>query len=342
MAYGTIRQRVSIVVPTYNEQEAIVEVVRDVERVMAATPHWYEILVVNDGSTDHTAQVLAAFEGAPHLRVIHHAGNRGAGAACTTGVLHAQGDLIAMTDGDASYPAEALSRLIALMSNYDMSVGARIRETGTLPFLRIPAKWVLRQLASLIVGQRIPDLNSGLRVMRKDVTVKFLDLLPDSHSWVSTITLAFLTNGYAVAYVPIEYYTRRGRSSFHPVQDTAHYLNTIHRTILQFRPLRVFMPLTASVLSLGVGRWLFHAWMGQGIPLSDGVVIVIGLVIGSMALTRHVTLRHSRARYIKPSAGDDATPSGITVLHEPPIVRRVKPDKACGAETQPCVVTVDS
>ena len=112
----------------------------------------------------------------------------------------------------------------------DMVIGARRAEAGTVRWLRTPAKHLLRRLAEFMTGSRIPDLNSGLRAQRRDATLRFLPILPTSHSWVSTITIAFLSSGYVVRWMPIDYYPRVGSSTFHPVRDTYNYLSLIVRS----------------------------------------------------------------------------------------------------------------
>jgi glycosyltransferase involved in cell wall biosynthesis len=237
---------VSVIIPVYNEEQAIGDDLDVIIRTMEASDYDYEIIVVDDGSTDRSAEIVRERS---QVRLIQHPYNRGTGAARTTGIKEARGDVIAMTDGDGTYPNQDIPRLLGYMDHYDMVVGARTRESGTAKWLRSPVKHLIRLLASYLVGMRIPDLNSGFRVFSKDVAQRYLSILPRTHSWVSTITIAFLSDGHTVKYAPIDYYPRKGRSSFRPIADTYNYLSLVARTVMYFEPLKVFLPV-ASVLGV--------------------------------------------------------------------------------------------
>lgn len=306
---------VSVTLPVYNEEAALRDVLEEVDRVMRHAGLPYELVVVDDGSTDRTPQILDELEvKLPRLVVVRHARNRGEGAAQKTGILHASGSIIATIDADRTYPAQDIPLLARLVPGYDMAVGARRREAGTLRWLRAPAKWALVKLASFIVEQPIPDLNSGLRAFKREAALKFFGILPDGHSWSSTITLAFLSNGYAVAYVPIEYYSRKGKSSFHPVRDTLNYFKLINRTVMYFRPLRFFAPLTLALLMLGVVRFLYDALVRHHVPESDTMIILTAITIGAVSVTADLVLKLNRVQFIKAQPGGPLESSGVTIL----------------------------
>lgn len=242
---------VSIVIPVYNEEQAIGDDLDLIIKTMEATNYDYEIIVVDDGSTDSSADIARQRS---QVRLIRHPYNRGTGAARTTGVEQAKGDVIVMTDGDGTYPNQDIPRLLGYMDEYDMVVGARRRESGTLRWLRSPVKHLIRLLASYLVGIRIPDLNSGFRAFKKDLARKYLSILPRTHSWVSTITIAFLSDGHTVKHVPIDYYPRKGRSTFRPVADTYNYLSLVARTIMYFDPLKVLLPVALLLGTVAVAK----------------------------------------------------------------------------------------
>ena len=239
---------VSIVIPVFNEEEAIGDDLDLVIQTMEATDYDYEIIVVDDGSTDRSAEIVRQ---RTKVNLVEHPYNRGVGAARTTGIKHAKGDVVVMTDGDGTYPNQDIPRLLAHMDEYDMVVGARTEETGRARWLRAPTKLFIRMLASYLVGIRIPDLNSGFRAFRRDVALKFLNILPATHSWVGTITIAMLSDHYTVGYIPIHYYRRKGKSKFHPISDTYNYLTLVVRTVMYFNPLKVFLPLSLMLLLVG-------------------------------------------------------------------------------------------
>ena len=306
---------VSVVIPVFNEEAAVREVLTEIDGVLRGSGLSYEIVAVDDGSCDRTPQILQETAAVlPSLKVVRHARNRGEGAAQKTGILHASGTTIVTIDGDGTYPSQEIPRLARLIPQYDMAVGARVREMGTLRWLRAPAKWAIVKLASFIVEQPIPDLNSGLRAFKRAAALKFFGILPEGHSWSSTITLAFLSNGYSIAYTPIEYYPRKGRSSFHPVRDTLNYIKLINRTIMYFRPLRFFAPLTTALLALGVGRFLYHALVPHHVPQSDTMIILSAITIGAVSVTADLVLKLNRVNFIKIEPGGPVEHVGATVF----------------------------
>ena len=247
-------EKVSVVVPVYNEEEAIAGDLRTIIKAMDESGRDYEVIVVNDASTDNTAEVVAQF---PDVQLITHRQNRGGGFSRNTGIKASTGDVFVVTDGDATYPNQDIPRLLDTMEaeDLDMVVGARKKESGTLKFIRGPVKWFIRKLAEVMSGFKIPYLNSGLRAIRRDVFMRYMEILPWGHSWVSTITLAMLAGGYQVDFVEIDYYPRKGQSTFHPIKDTSSYLTLVIRTVTWFNPLKVFMPV-AIILGI-LGTWWF-------------------------------------------------------------------------------------
>ncbi|HQO34941.1 MAG TPA: glycosyltransferase family 2 protein, partial [bacterium] len=213
------RPEVSIVIPCYNEEEAIGKVIDDIRAAMEADPHTYEILVVDDRSADRTVEVARG----KGIAVIRRPINGGSGATRKTGILEARGEIIVMLDGDGTYNAPDIPALLKEMPEFDQVNGARTSEEGTLKFLRVPAKWFIRRLAIYLSGTHIPDLNTGLKAFKRDIMLKYLWVIPDGFSCVTTMTLAFLCNGYAVKWVPTTYHKRIGKSKFHPIKDTSKY-----------------------------------------------------------------------------------------------------------------------
>ena len=208
---------VSIAIPVYNEQKALGAVLQEVIDVLAPLDISYEIIVVDDGSSDDSCEVCRSFS---QVRLVRHETNRGTGAARTSGVRAARGELVIMTDADGTYPAAAIPQMIEELETCDMVVGARQREMGTFKLLRSATKEFIRRLACYLTRTQIPDLNSGLRGMKRELVLRYLHILPTTHSWVSTITMAFLSDGLVVRWIPISYHKRIGRSTFHPITDT--------------------------------------------------------------------------------------------------------------------------
>jgi len=280
--------KLSVVIPAYQEEKAIGEVLSGVIDTLKGQDFSWEIIVVDDASEDDTARIVESF---PEVRLIRHPYNMGGGQARNTGIRAASGDVVVITDGDGTYPVQDIPRLVQELEGCDMVVGARIREAGSLKFLRVPAKFFIRKLAEFISGSRIPDLNSGMRAFKREAALPYLHMLPHGHSWVSTITLAFLNNGHAVKYVPIDYYPRKGKSTFHPIRDTWSYIMTIFRTMAWFNPLKIFLPLAALLLITGFGkliadvlRYDWHVTSSTVVLLLGGLqVFVLGLIADMIA-----------------------------------------------------------
>ena len=158
------------------------------------------------------------------------------------------------TDADLTYPNERIPELVKELERCDQVVGARTSEQGSAKVARVPAKWLIRRLASYLVEKPIPDLNSGLRAFRADVGRQYLHLLPAGFSCVTTMTMTFLANGYSVKYIPIEYAPRAGRSKFHWWSDTRRYLIQVVRMVLSYNPLRVFLPVATMLMVIATAK----------------------------------------------------------------------------------------
>jgi glycosyltransferase involved in cell wall biosynthesis len=244
---------VTVVIPAYNEAAHVAGQVRDVDRVMRQTGWEYEIIVVDDGSRDGTAE--AASESGVG-RVVRRAHNRGYGAALKLGIQLARHEWILITDADGTYPVEAIPSLLAAAPANAMVVGARTGETVRVPFARRPAKWFLNRLASYLAGRHLPDINSGLRLMRKSLVQRYQHLLPDGFSFTTTITLSAACNAHPLEYVPIDYHARLGESKIRP-RHAYDFTLLIVRTIVFFNPLKVFLPLGAVMAIAGAAKFAY-------------------------------------------------------------------------------------
>lgn len=277
-------EAVSVVIPAYNEEGAIGDVLNTLHGVMDGCGLEHEIIIVDDGSQDETAAIARRCPGAT---VLQHRHNRGYGAALKTGIRHARHSLICITDADGTYPNERIPELTGRLCEgaYDMVVGARVGSNVSIPFIRRPAKWALGRLANYVAGESIPDLNSGLRVFRRDVALRFAGILPDAFSFTTTITLAMITNRYLVDYVPIDYFARVGRSKIRPVQDTVNFVSLVWRIALYFAPLKFFLPASAFLFSIAI-VWAFftHLVLGQLADVSTLVIVMTAFQIGAIGM----------------------------------------------------------
>jgi len=233
----------SIVIPAYNEECGIGQTLDELKSVLASQAMTYEIIVVDDASTDQTAHI-ARQKG---VQLISHKKNRGYGASIKTGVRKAMHETILITDADGTYPAKAIPEIMEQMKEADMVVGARVGKQVSIPLIRRPAKWFITKLANMLSNAKIPDLNSGLRAMKKELFHQFIRILPDGFSLTTTITIALHSSHYRVQYIPISYLKRQGKSKIRPIQDTLNFILLILRTILLFYPLKIFFPVSVCL-----------------------------------------------------------------------------------------------
>jgi len=270
-----LAEPVSIIIPAHNEEQGIGSVLDGISSAMESAGIEYEIIVVNDGSSDGTSQAAAAHGGA---RVIDLDMNLGYGAAIKQGLQSTRHELVAITDADGTYPPEALPGLVRAMDGCDMVVGARTGDNVAMPLVRRPAKWALTTLANYLTSAKIPDLNSGMRVMRKTAIKRFMNILPQGFSFTTTITLAMLGNDYRVRFEPIDYHPRTGKSKIRPIADTLNFLTIIIRTIMYFNPLKIFIPISAILFLMSLALLLYSGFV-LGRVMDVTVIIMVSLAI---------------------------------------------------------------
>jgi glycosyltransferase involved in cell wall biosynthesis len=278
----------SIVIPAYNEENGIGPVLEELSATLDSLDLSMpvEVIIVNDGSDDATAEAIEPHIGG-RIRLLNHSQNRGYGASLKTGIRRAEYPWILITDADGTYPNEFIPDVLAHRDINEMVVGARTGEKAHIPLIRRPPKWALRKLASTLSNQNIPDLNSGFRLMKKDIVEKYFNILPNGFSFTTTITLAMFSAGYGVRYVPINYNRREGKSKIRPIADTLNFVKLIVRTIIYFDPLRVFIPVAfafflASVL-VGFGSFFY---LGNLMDVTTVVLFITSvqfLAIGMLA-----------------------------------------------------------
>ena len=297
----------TVVLPCFNEQDHVLAELQRITTALDASGLSYEILAIDDASTDNTLAVLReAALTMPSVQVLAFRRNGGSGTARRIGTMRARGEIVVWTDADMTYPNERIPELIQILltdPSYDQVVGARLTEEGTHKWLRVPAKWLIRKIAERLSNQKIPDLNSGLRAFRRSVSLPYLRLLPPGFSCVTTITLSFLQNQHDIRYVQIDYAKRAGTSKFHFVRDAYRYILQVLRMIMYFDPLKVLMPLALWLIGIGfvkaVVDMVRHPFY---FPANTVLLLMAGLLIGSMALLADLIVR---------SRGDSALDPGV-------------------------------
>lgn len=288
---------VTIVLPCYNEQDHVIDEVERICAAMDASGYTYELLAVDDCSTDQTlARLQEAAPRFPNMRIRAFHRNGGSGTVRRIGSQEARGEIVVWTDADMSYPNERIPELVQILEKdqtIDQVVGARTSEEGSHKFLRVPAKWFIRKVAERLAGQKIPDLNSGLRAFRKSVAKPYLRLLPPGFSCVTTITLAFMSNQHDVYYLPIEYSKRAGKSKFNFVSDAYRYILQVLRMIMYFNPLKVLMPPALWLVGIGLVKGVYDMISHLAFYLTSNTVVTFlsGMLIGAVALLADLIVR---------------------------------------------------
>ena len=290
----------SLLIPVYNEPESIEATLKSAQDVLITLGEDYEIIVINDGSTDNTGEILSKID-IPHCKVIRHPRNLGYGASMKTGIRHSVGDYIGTTDADSTYPIEQIKPMLMEMRSKeaDMIVGARTKKGVQIPLIRRPAKAVVNTLANILVGMKIPDLNSGLRIFKRDMAERYMHLYPQGFSFTMTITLAALTNHHIVEYYPIDYFKRQGTSSMssglNGVKHFVNFINLIIRIVMYFRPLRFFMWPSALLMLSGIALMYHTITIDNNISDAGLLLLMSGLQIGLFGFLADIIVRHRQS-----------------------------------------------
>jgi glycosyltransferase involved in cell wall biosynthesis len=271
---GYFMNELSIVIPVYNEENAILDTIDQIDSIMSKSRIKYEIIIVNDGSTDNSANIMMEHSG--NFKLINHEVNRGYGASLKTGINSSKYDIIAITDADSTYPNEKIPELFDYIKNYNMVVGKR--SFKKLPNITKPAKWVITKLANYLAGYKIPDINSGLRLFHKADAVRFFNIISDGFSFTTTITLSMITNGLRVKYVPIDYMVREGKSKIRPIYDTLNFIQLIIKTVLYFNPLKIFIPVSFVLFLMSAFVLIFSYFALPRVLDTSAVVLFIASI----------------------------------------------------------------
>ncbi len=287
--------QVSIILPAKNEAEGIGAIIGRICRVMDPLGVRYEIIVVDDGSSDETAQ-KAHEAGAT---VLCHPYNIGNGAAIKTGIRYAKGSAVVMLDADGQHPPEHIPRMLKMLEKYHMVVGAR-GAGSEASMHRSLANRIYNRLASYICGRKIEDLTSGFRAIRNGAAKEFVPLLPNTFSYPTTITLATVRSGYSLAYLPIKSPRRIGnsKSKIKIFRDGFRFFLIIFKITTLFSPMKIFLPASAFTFLTGVGYGLFKIFMldGRYGPTSQMLIVFSVLMFLMGLISEQITqLRFDRS-----------------------------------------------
>ena len=267
--------KVSIIIPVYNEENSLAQVIAELKNKVDSLSIEYEIIVINDGSTDQTKNILEKIEG---IKLIDHPYNKGYGASLKTGVKNAEFDWLLSFDGDGQHKPEYIEEFLRHADQYDMVIGARQGYQG--PLWRQPGKKLIHLIANYLADRKIPDLNCGFRLLKKKYFSRYEHLFPSGFSLSTTSTLAFFKEGLNIKYVPVTINKRVGKSSL-KTSDGFKTIMLVVRLIMLFSPLRIFIPLAFFGFCVSF-VWMIHDLIIYHFSLiskSSGFIFVASLLI---------------------------------------------------------------
>lgn len=282
------KDTLSVIIPVYNEEKAIQEVFSQLHALLDTLAISYEIIAVNDCSSDGSLDILKKIQ---PIVLLHNPYNLGYGASLKRGLRQAKGNWVLIIDSDGSYPIENIPDLLQYANDYDMVVGNRNQGADVLG--RAPAKWILKKLAGFLTGHKIPDLNSGMRIFRKDLAMEFFGLYPSRFSFTTTITLAFFDHDYTVKYVSIPYHKRVGKSSIRP-WHFFDFLGLIFKLILYFRPLKMLIIPILLIFAIGFTKGILDIHGTGKIGNFELVLVLSSFQIFVMALILEIFNKKNR------------------------------------------------
>jgi len=263
----------SIVVPIYNEEKAIQGFLNKLKDVLKNVKIRHEIITVDDASSDKTYEKIKKVKG---VRVVRHPYNKGYGASLKTGTRKSKGKYVLFIDGDGEHDPKNIPKLIKHRKTYDMVVGAR-QFRSSVP--RAIAKKIITGFANYVSEVKIPDLNCGFRLVKRDILMDYLDSLPNRFSFTSTITMIFIKSGYSIKYVPVNVLKRKGKSKINPIKDFINFLVLVMKTSLIFSPLRVFLPVSILFFVLGMGYLVYYIVLYSDVPDSAIFLLTTSIII---------------------------------------------------------------
>jgi glycosyltransferase involved in cell wall biosynthesis len=263
----------SIVVPVYNEEKAAVYFLKELKKVLKTMKISHEVIVVDDASSDRTYERIKKVKG---IKLIRHPYNKGYGASLKTGTRHSKGKYVLFIDGDGEHDPNNIKKLVKHRKDFDMVVGARKFHSS---FPRMVAKKILTSFANYLSGIKIPDLNSGLRLVKRNILAEYLDSLPNRFSLTSTLTMIFVRSGYSIKYVPVNIRKRKGKSKISPFKDFVNFFILLMKTSLIFSPLRVFLPVSVFFFVTGVVYLVYNVLLYSDVPDSAIFLLTTSVII---------------------------------------------------------------
>ncbi len=263
----------SVIIPAYNEEDAIRGTL---EKIVEAGMHeTYEILFIDDGSTDNTAAIIQEYP----VKLFRHSINKGYGAALKTGIRKAKGEKVIFMDSDGQHDPAYVQQIDVLLEDNDLVIGERSSASHQVAN-RMLGKSLIRKVGEYLVDQKLPDFNSGLRGFRRQYIYQMLHMMPNGFSFSTTSTLAFIKEGLDIATIPIEVTERVGRkSNVKFFRDGAKTMLLLFRIIMLFNPLKIFFPSSAGIFLLGIGFGTYGYFRYDRFSNSAVILVILGMFL---------------------------------------------------------------
>ena len=314
LEYGPIhapktRAPLAVIIPTFNEEGGLGSVLKGL-LALPGSEAW-EIIVVDDGSTDGTQAVLAGFK--DRIRVIRHNSNRGYGASLKSGILATRAENVLFMDADGQHDPADVPALVEALRSYECVFTARPKNAG-IPSVRKPGKWILQRVCNFLVGKKIPDINSGFRAGRRSIYMRMLDILPDGFSFSTTSLLYVLKSRFSYTFLPIRCHARQGTSSVRIIYDGVKTLMLALRLIMLFDPFRAFGYPALALILVGI---LYQIYIiitfrlkivgGAILSILGGIILFhFGLLSDQIASLRKEISSHNSLFWEERQQDDDA------------------------------------
>lgn len=277
-----IAKNLSVVIPAYNEEQGISNVIDNLTKVFQVNGVSFEIIVVDDGSVDNTAKVAKL----KNVTLIQNPCNLGYGASIKKGIVRSSFEFVSIIDADETYsPSDLLKLLEFSVNGFDMVVGVREKVYSSGLFFKHPARFMFRFLSEFVAGRKIPDINSGLRVFKKSTLLKFLDNTCQGFSFTTSVTLMMLLEGSSVKFVPIGYFKRSGKTKVHYFRDSLRTLQILIRTIIFYNPIKLFLLISLlAFLGFLINLAVYLIWKNQLIGIASVLSIFASIEIFCLGL----------------------------------------------------------
>jgi glycosyltransferase involved in cell wall biosynthesis len=284
--------KLSLIIPSFNEAENLKIFLPDL--ISLCDQKKWKIIIVNDGSTDNTREILNSFPLTAHFIVIHHKLNKGYGAAIKSGISNCNTEYCITIDADGQHQFDDIEKLFNCLrsKDADMIVGSR-KGIRSASFSRGIGKSIIRILAKILMSVPVHDINSGMKVYRTDLAKKYIHLAPDTMSYSDIITLIFINNRHLVLEEPITITPRLKGESTIGIQTAFQTLMEIINIVILFNPMKIFLPISIICILITLVWGIPFIIMGRGVStgtllgiISGMIFFLLGLIAEQLSLVR--------------------------------------------------------